>query len=1584
MAIAHSLLRFDPSTMRRALLFAAVACCAASAALSQTEPPAQSALEMSIITSVNEMRRSAKLSALKPDPALSKVAREHSVEMMKGGKVTHASALDGRKTPAERYARAFGRAAGKIEELVAVVDPAFSEELLALDAHMQLNLTGASYAIAGATDVSTIGVGCAVGKDGRVWITELFAQTAGRAQPAPQPVITTKAPSKTSPESPPNRTPYPQLDDTTEEPPDISLLPSPDPPRSPQPRVTTKVPPKITLLPSADPPRDPQPGTTTKVQPKTLPARPPDPQSPTGPVVYEGTLGEEFVASLWKDPGHFGGDKLVSINCDPIRMVISRENDSVTISPVVMELVVQPKKRRVTANYGYEYYYDESVHVRYEWSFVPGRFSLDSNAGGYALLGYREKKSRASDEQGKPVQWKDEDVTTGPVVVQSGDWGETGKARKVQEPKYSKSEYRVQMVTGPAYRDDWMFVLKPVSAPAPPPPAPPPPETKTHDGFLTWYLGFSRLLQDSRNRINDARAVAATIALPLENARRELQRLVRAVAEAARARQAGEPTASTEITDRLAEKGRLLSEECQKYLAQLDAASADAKSAQDKVMTEFNRGFDAYAGDDLPMWIRWREHFDLITASLPFEMAIAAGEDVRLREAVERSDTQTLPAPLRVRLAKAMISRGEFALAINQLHRVLAIDPQNADARELLARAEIVVMKVSMKKASGALGLARASFNNLLDAAGYADRMLQPADWMPEATPDAIKLLAGGIDWLFTEAWERVTHTAINVMDRGTGRTVGEARALRASEREYVAHFMAIPIMMRLREKGFTLEQMSRMDTAALKAAIPLNTVGGVPYTDAQVTRLGIAIRNALAFEDIAAIRNQEMDVEDLKRALDKPYFAPADMVDTWVDEFGSMVVKEAILLALPMAELSAGGATVTEFLGHITRYEKAVQWFGGTETGLRLLKPLKQYQVLQEALIKAGTLSSYGKFAALKGSEMMAMMMAGDYAVNLADKYGGAPAAAVTSALSMMVTDLDLLTKWLEAGRVSTQMATRIMATAIRQAQTDVQRMEQGGTTLKRLRELSRPRPAGQAIPSADTAVVQRAERLETAFVPNGDPLHDSNLVRAHLAEDISSGASSDAARVSQQFENDLNTKKTSISVEVQRAEAARLKLAAARPAAVVGGPRRVPKNQGGYEIPLSPKPGSAWAEAEKALQNGEYDRAKLLYHKAYYDNHELTESLFYALDTRVAEAKDAVRFAISAKQPTSAEFATGQAEDILRNKWHLKTPLKRSDRAATSEVFGYSDENGSYILKEVKIGGWIDDEGKEEAIQKLYSVIDNNIVTARLMDALGIPCARVTAVVTKDKNGEIATARFLMRKINGKNMDELSPGDLYKYATDLSEQRPFALMIGDYDRKPPNSMRGDDGYVYYIDPDQAYLRDQRLLDNSSYDMRPKYEEGYWGQDHWYVRSKQIMEALAGKKDKESEAEVIKMMRYHIAERCLTANRAQPMVQKIKSMLDSAPENEAGILNILTSAYRESRATNYATYTDAEIRKFAEDALKTMRFRQQRFPEVLKHLNERNGLPLPDETNPLKLLRLPTPLEPIARAPREEWRVAA
>jgi hypothetical protein len=587
---------------------------------------------------------------------------------------------------------------------------------------------------------------------------------------------------------------------------------------------------------------------------------------------------------------------------------------------------------------------------------------------------------------------------------------------------------------------------------------------------------------------------------------------------------------------------------------------------------------------------------------------------------------------------------------------------------------------------------------------------------------------------------------------------------------------------------------------------------------------------------------------------------------------------------------------------------------------------------------------------------------------------------------LTMLVTDLDLLTRWLAAGRVSPQTAARIVATAIRQAEADVQRIEQGGATLRRLRELSRPRPAGQALPPADAAVVQRAEQLETRFIPNGDPLHDSTLVRAHLAEEVSSGASSDATRVSEQFEGALNTQKTNIAVEVQRAEAARLKLAAARPAAAVRVPRKASEAAGGYEIPLEPAPGSAWAQAEQALRDGDYAGAKKLYRTAYFDNHELTERLFEALDQRAGEAWAASkvpRIPLGPKQPTSAEFAPGQVERILSDNSHFNTERLRTDPEVMSRVFEYADSDGAYILKEIKTQKWPDmtDQDQKDAVEALYRAADNEIVASRLMDALGIPCARVGAHAVKNAKGEVESIRLVMRKIDGRELGELSAGQLLQYADDLSAQRAFGIIIRDYDRKLPNAMLGKDGRVYYIDAGVAEFRNQNLLQDPNWVKRPYVEEGFFGQDHYYIRSEQHMRELAGKTERQSVAEYKSWVQTHLVERSLTANGAQPMVRRIESMLDPAPDKQAKLLNLLTSAFRESRGISK---TAEEIREMAEQSIKTMRIRQQRLPEVLKHLNERNGIRLPAETNPSQLLRFPTPPEPIARASRVAWRVAA
>ena len=56
----------------------------------------------------------------------------------------------------------------------------------AITAHAQLNLSREGYARAADAGVSTIGIGCVQGPDGRIWVTAMFAEPGARPAPKRQ------------------------------------------------------------------------------------------------------------------------------------------------------------------------------------------------------------------------------------------------------------------------------------------------------------------------------------------------------------------------------------------------------------------------------------------------------------------------------------------------------------------------------------------------------------------------------------------------------------------------------------------------------------------------------------------------------------------------------------------------------------------------------------------------------------------------------------------------------------------------------------------------------------------------------------------------------------------------------------------------------------------------------------------------------------------------------------------------------------------------------------------------------------------------------------------------------------------------------------------------------------------------------------------------------------------------------------------------------------------------------------------------------------------------------------------------------
>ncbi len=518
-------------------------------------------------------------------------------------------------------------------------------------------------------------------------------------------------------------------------------------------------------------------------------------------------------------------------------------------------------------------------------------------------------------------------------------------------------------------------------------------------------------------------------------------------------------------------------------------------------------------------------------------------------------------------------------------------------------------------------------------------------------------------------------------------------------------------------------------------------------------------------------------------------------------------------------------------------------------------------------------------------------------------------------------------------------------MDAAIRQGERAIAKIDENVAIVARLRELKAKKASGATFSPQDTAYLKQYEALDADLVPNGDALHDAELPRQQLARDAGTGADRGAEKACKEFEKDVAKEKGRLASEAERAKDARARIAAAPepaepPVPTTGRERLAGRSApsdwadfGGYRIPDGPEPGSKWARAEQAMRDGDYAGARELYRQAHAEG-TITDALFEGLEQRVDEAALSRRRPLGEKQDTSAEIPPDVAEDILKRRWDskdpkdLRVPIERSDPQAIGQVWRYSDETGSYILKEVPLTqpGNVD-------------MIESAIVSSRLMDELGIPSARVA--FRQVKVGDQEMVRFIIRRIDGEDLTKLSSGELFHYRQELSEQRAFSLLIRDYDRKTANAFLGKDGRVYYIDADLASMYEGQPI-------RPGKLEGRWGQDHWYLRSNETVRQLAGDTDPEMVKRFTNGLKTNMVERSLTANDAQGMVKRIQTLMD--PANQPRLEAILTRAYREARGP---AAQEGVIKTLVSRTIETMRARTTKIPEVLKLLNERNGTPL-------------------------------
>jgi uncharacterized protein YkwD len=124
-------------------------------------------VERDLVGFINHARVSANLKPLVLDPRLAQVARNHSIEMAKTGRVEHVSARSGSAVDRLRTAH--------VEPMPSVVAENVGQDYSAAQVHSGFMSSPGHRGNVLSPDVTHVGIGAAAGPNGSVFVTELFA-----------------------------------------------------------------------------------------------------------------------------------------------------------------------------------------------------------------------------------------------------------------------------------------------------------------------------------------------------------------------------------------------------------------------------------------------------------------------------------------------------------------------------------------------------------------------------------------------------------------------------------------------------------------------------------------------------------------------------------------------------------------------------------------------------------------------------------------------------------------------------------------------------------------------------------------------------------------------------------------------------------------------------------------------------------------------------------------------------------------------------------------------------------------------------------------------------------------------------------------------------------------------------------------------------------------------------------------------------------------------------------------------------------------------------------------------------------------
>jgi uncharacterized protein YkwD len=898
--------------------------------------PELSRLEQELVEKVNRMRAEVGVPPLQLDPLLGRIAREHSDEMMRSGQLSDTSPIVGRRTPEERYTRAFGRPPGKLGENVAVTQRDFTEEMVALALHGKLNLSNEGFRRAVDPEVTTIGVGCVTGPDGRIWATALFAQAAGNRESQPPPDLVPRSPVTMPPVLPP------------------------------------------------DPPSEREPG----LAPEPASA---EPEPPEGTVSYLGTLSNVFIESLrrrYAGTGDMHSATLLNIKCSPLRMDLVPARNSVTIRPVVIEWVIQSHGPN---------YPEEPQHYRYELSFQTGSVEdgTGMNTDSRFYVPYQARTGYAVETPGRPLQWKvDERILKGSFEARSAEFS---GATTTREPKFQKSSYTGHAHGMIDYASDQTFVLKILERRAPPesvathpPPAatvparpePPrefrlPPEVRQLDedraADIRWLQEIEDALKMADRKKTQARGVLVLQACTLQRLRDRIAKLTALLASVP----AGESSSFLEAAFALAIEGwdSARGPPPDSGTGQREFITGQIRALKDQVQV-VEAEQDKLIRDTLEIY------YDTISEELSIRGPKASSSEARELAALAIKDVADLKALAAAELylasgraekfreaARDCIARGRFVVETRFLEALHFLATK--DVRQALEGFRRVVALTDAASDENALTQPQAE-----EMAGGGDSLRQQARamvWMIEhtyleaidakASGNAADVRAAAADrlkqggdpgWLgYLMAHLKIGVTAI--ASELTGREDALENLASSFQNDVAAQHCGLLLLQSLHERGVALDAVGRLNNDAFLALMREHYGAAASTIGADdALRLRASVKAALANPDVRRLvsgSKQMFSVDTGRDYLDVDRFA-----DSALESWGTLInIGNIATMLMPGSAVRIGGklagftravgtsgaavTTAREAFMVGTGLEKLPAVFAETRTGAYLMK---------------------------------------------------------------------------------------------------------------------------------------------------------------------------------------------------------------------------------------------------------------------------------------------------------------------------------------------------------------------------------------------------------------------------------------------------------------------------------------------------------------------------------------------------------------------------------------------------------------------------------------------------------------------